>query len=102
MLVSNGPNGYHLSGGGQTSRTMYLTPRSGHPMRSICRREWIKAVAIVGLSLSTIALARTVLAANHLYECNHCHQQWQGASSPPPFVKCPAKPGQNHWWIKKS
>ncbi len=41
------------------------------------------------------------LAAPSLWECNWCHQQYQG-NQPPAFAKCPAKEmKQNHWWIKK-
>lgn len=36
-----------------------------------------------------------------LWECNRCHQQYQG-NSPPYFTKCPAtNNSQNHWWIRK-
>jgi hypothetical protein len=40
-------------------------------------------------------------AAANLWECNYCHQQYQGSFSPS-FVKCPAKDmKQFHWWIRK-
>jgi len=40
-------------------------------------------------------------ASRWRWECNWCHQQYQG-DRPPPFVKCPAKDmKQNHWWIQK-
>ena len=46
--------------------------------------------------------AGVVFAAPSLWECNHCHQQYQG-DQPPRFAKCPAKEmKQTHWWIKKS
>lgn len=42
-----------------------------------------------------------VYASVSLWECNRCHQQYQG-NSPPYFVKCPATNNTtNHWWIKK-
>ena len=48
-----------------------------------------------------LALLVAATAANKLWECNFCHQQYQG-DSPPRFAKCPAKDmKQNHWWIRK-
>ena len=39
--------------------------------------------------------------ASGLWECNYCHQQYQG-TTPPAFAKCPAKDmKQNHWWLSK-
>ncbi|MCX7403572.1 MAG: hypothetical protein NTY87_10830 [Planctomycetia bacterium] len=57
---------------------------------------------IAYVAVGALALAGTSLAPTSLYECNWCHQQYQG-NSPPAFVKCPAKDNkQNHFWIKKS
>jgi len=67
------------------------------------RREFLRIFSIACLTSVTVAcFAGIALAATSLYECNWCHQQYQG-SSPPAFAKCPAKDmKQNHWWIKKS
>ena len=57
----------------------------------------------VAAVMVTAAVAATGLAADalKLWECNWCHQQYQG-DRPPPFAKCPAKEmKQNHWWIQK-
>gem|GEM_PF-1087289 len=57
---------------------------------------------VASVALGTLALSGTSLALAGLWECNRCHQQYQG-NTPPPFVKCPATDNkQNHWWIKKS
>jgi len=51
--------------------------------------------------LVAASLGGAAVAANKLWECNFCHQQYQG-DSPPRFAKCPAKEmKQNHWWIQK-
>jgi len=58
---------------------------------------------VVAAVVVTATVAATGFAADalKLWECNWCHQQYQG-DRPPPFVKCPAKDmKQNHWWIQK-
>ena len=66
------------------------------------RREALRCVAIVACTVVvTVGLAGLAAAATRLWECNYCHQQYQG-DSPPRFAKCPAKDmKQNHWWIEK-
>ena len=71
------------------------------------RRQFIRAASFAFLTAAAVAcyavtaLTGTAVAANSLYECNYCHQQYQG-DRPPAFSKCPAKDmKQNHWWIKK-
>ena len=66
------------------------------------RRRFIRTLAIVSLTGAAIGgFAGLALAAATLWECNWCHQQYQG-DNPPRFVKCPAKDmKQNHWWIQK-
>ena len=66
------------------------------------RRDAVRSVVIVASTLlATVALAGLALAAPKLWECNRCHQQYQG-DSPPRFVKCPSGDGkQTHWWIQK-
>jgi len=66
------------------------------------RRTCLRILSITCLTAAAVvcsaALAR---AATKLWECNRCHQQYQG-SSPPAFVKCPATDNkQNHWWVQK-
>ena len=63
------------------------------------------AVRIVRPLAFTVIAAASVtgvaLAAGKLWECNWCHQQYQG-DRPPAFAKCPAKDmKQNHWWVQK-
>ena len=60
-----------------------------------------------GLSIACLSAAMIVggaglaFAATKLWECNFCHQQYQG-DNPPRFAKCPAKDNkQNHFWIQK-
>jgi hypothetical protein len=67
------------------------------------RRQAFRILAITTVDLANAAASATlVLAAQHLWECNWCHQQYQG-DSPPRFAKCPAKDmKQTHWWIKKN
>jgi len=66
------------------------------------RRESVRILAIATLSFVCVAGYAGLAMANGLWECNYCHQQYQG-TSPPAFAKCPAKEmKQNHWWIKKS
>ena len=67
------------------------------------RRHLARIVAITALTAACVAgYSGLALAAPSLFECNWCHQQYQG-TSPPAFAKCPAKDmKQNHWWIKKS
>ena len=56
---------------------------------------------IVAVAVTIASASGLALAATKLWECNYCHQQYQG-DSPPRFVKCPAKGmKQNHWWIQK-
>lgn len=70
------------------------------PLSLMTRRFLVRAVVIA--PLAAVALAGVALAANKLWECNYCHQQYQG-DSPPRFTKCPAKDmKQNHWWIQKN
>lgn len=66
------------------------------------RRTAFRVLAVATVALVGVAASATlVLAATALWECNYCHQQYQG-DRPPPFAKCPAKEmKQNHWWIKK-
>jgi len=67
------------------------------------RRRAVRVFAMASITLAGVGLyASLAIAATHLWECNYCHQQYQG-NSPPAFAKCPAKEmKQNHWWIKKS
>ena len=67
------------------------------------RRCFFRTLAIASLTgLAVGTCAGLALAAATLWECNWCHQQYQG-DNPPRFVKCPAKDmKQNHWWIKKN
>ena len=66
-------------------------------------RQILRSLVIASVSLTAVAtFTGLALAATHLWECNYCHQQYQG-DQPPAFAKCPAKDmKQNHWWIKKS
>ncbi len=65
------------------------------------RRAVLVAAVSVGVALGAVVFGGRALALAGLWECNWCHQQYQG-SSPPSFAKCPAKEmKQNHWWIKK-
>lgn len=65
------------------------------------RRTAFRVLALATV-IGVAASATLVLAATALWECNYCHQQYQG-DRPPPFAKCPAKEmKQNHWWIKKN
>jgi len=66
------------------------------------RRQLIRGFSIAALTAAGVAgYAGLALAAPSLWECNWCHQQYQG-DRPPAFAKCPAKEmKQNHWWIKK-
>ncbi|MEI6504434.1 MAG: hypothetical protein WCO90_00960 [Planctomycetota bacterium] len=69
-------------------------------------RERRRAAGFITLSIC-LAIAwgvcgEQVSAHTSLWECNWCHQQYQGNQAPA-FAKCPAKDmKQNHWWIKKS
>lgn len=67
------------------------------------RRHALRTFVISTASLVGVACyAGLGIAATHLWECNYCHQQYQG-NQPPAFAKCPAKEmKQNHWWIKKN
>lgn len=52
---------------------------------------------VVVLGGAGLALA----ARNSLYECDYCHQQYQGSSTPP-RGKCPAKDlKEGHSWTWK-
>jgi len=65
------------------------------------RREFLRIIAVTTLSVACVAGSAGLAMAAGLWECNYCHQQYQGAS-PPAFAKCPSKEmKQNHWWIKK-
>ena len=72
-------------------------------MNQLHRRHALRSLAITAVTLAaTAACTGLVVAATSLWECNRCHQQYQG-NQPPAFAKCPAKEmKQNHWWIKKS
>ena len=69
------------------------------------RRQLIRVCTIATLTAGGVAgYAGIALAAPSLWECNFCHQQYQGDSLPASlrFTKCPAKEmKQNHFWIKK-
>ena len=66
------------------------------------RREIARILAIALFTTACVAGYAGLALADGLWECNYCHQQYQG-KSPPAFAKCPAKDmKQNHWWIKKS
>lgn len=55
----------------------------------------------VGALVAIAAGTAAAIQKTYLWECNWCHQQYQGPS-PPAFAKCPAKEmKQNHWWIRK-
>lgn len=62
----------------------------------------VRVIRPLALAFIAVAvLAGVALAASKLWECNWCHQQYQG-ERPPAFAKCPAKDmKQNHWWIQK-
>ena len=66
------------------------------------RRRFLRAVSTAFLTVLAVGCcAGVTLAAAKLWECNWCHQQYQG-DNPPRFAKCPAKDmKQNHWWIQK-
>jgi hypothetical protein len=65
------------------------------------RREFVRFLSAVILSATGAAVCGAATLGPSLWECNWCHQQYQG-NSPPAFAKCPAKDmKQNHWWIKK-
>jgi hypothetical protein len=66
------------------------------------RRQLVRVCTIATLTAAGVAgYAGIALAAPSLWECNWCHQQYQG-NQPPAFAKCPAKEmKQNHFWIKK-
>jgi len=69
------------------------------------RRRLIRVLSITTLTAGLVALTGFALAAPSLWECNFCHQQYQGESMPAAlrFAKCPAKEmKQNHFWIKKN
>lgn len=75
------------------------------------RRAIVSLAAALGCVTYLVLLAESASAvtgfssslfSTSLWECNYCHQQYQG-NQPPAFAKCPAKEmKQNHWWIKKS
>ena len=80
-------------------RAGHVSPRASH-VSLRARRFLVGAVVIA--PLAALALAGVAVAAGKLWECNWCHQQYQG-DRPPPFTKCPAKDmKQNHWWIQKN
>jgi hypothetical protein len=65
------------------------------------RREFVRFLSVSTVAAATLACWAGVALAAGLWECNWCHQQYQG-NQPPAFAKCPAKEmKQNHWWIKK-
>jgi hypothetical protein len=64
------------------------------------RRNVVRRIAVCAL-VATGSLTGLAVAATKLWECNWCHQQYQG-DRPPAFAKCPAKDmKQTHWWIEK-
>jgi hypothetical protein len=69
------------------------------------RRQLVRVLSIATLTAAGVAgYAGLALAAPSLWECNFCHQQYQGDSLPAAlrFAKCPAKDmKQGHFWIKK-
>jgi hypothetical protein len=69
------------------------------------RRQLVRVCTIATLTAAGVAgYAGIALAAPSLWECNWCHQQYQGDSLPASlrFTQCPAKEmKQNHFWIKK-
>jgi hypothetical protein len=69
------------------------------------RRQLVRVCTIATLTAAGVAgYAGIALAAPSLWECNWCHQQYQGDSLPAGlrFTKCPAKEmKQNHFWSKK-
>lgn len=66
------------------------------------RRQFGRVLVVGALTIASVACYASLAIAAGLWECNWCHQQYQG-TSPPAFAKCPAKDmKQNHWWIKKS
>ena len=70
------------------------------------RRSCVRGFVIVSaVALSVVSYAGVVFAAPKLWECNFCHQQYQGDFLPGQLrtAKCPAKDmKQNHFWIPKS
>jgi hypothetical protein len=58
-----------------------------------------KIILLIAFALGCFSI---VSAQNlTLWECNRCHQQYQG-NNPPYFTKCPATNNtQTHWWIRK-
>ena len=65
------------------------------------RRDAFRRVAVALTLAAAGGCAGIAVAAMKLWECNWCHQQYQG-DRPPPFAKCPAKDmKQNHWWVEK-
>ena len=76
---------------------------------SICALLCVALVATIGFAVTpshesscNTHSACSVESQAALYECNHCHQQYQG-SLPPAFAKCPSNPNppNHHWWIQK-
>ena len=69
------------------------------------RRSCVRSFFIVSaVALSVVSYAGAVFAASKLWECNFCHQQYQGDMLPSQlrFAKCSAKDmKQNHFWIQK-
>jgi hypothetical protein len=62
-------------------------------------------LTMLAASASAVTGVFTDRLASGLWECNFCHQQYQGESLPASlrFTKCPAKEmKQNHFWIKKN
>ncbi|NBW96642.1 MAG: hypothetical protein EBR28_07885 [Planctomycetia bacterium] len=67
----------------------------------IVRRSLCLGVACLAGTL-VLGGAGLAMAATKLWECNRCHQQYQG-DNPPRFTKCPATDNkQTHWWIQKN
>ena len=68
------------------------------------RRQLGRVLVVAALTLACVACYASLAIAAGLWECNWCHQQYQGDSVPAAlrFAKCPAKEmKQNHFWTKK-
>lgn len=69
------------------------------------RRSCVRGLVVASaVALGVASYAGAVYAATKLWECNFCHQQYQGDNLPSQlrFTKCPAKDmKQNHFWVQK-
>ena len=74
---------------------------SGEKLVMPLRRGFFACFACVAGAI-VLGGSGLALAAAKLWECNYCHQQYQG-DNPPRFAKCPEKDNkQNHFWIQKN